>query len=164
LNRKIIGGVSALAVVATGTALYFAGPALAGDSHDDTTVSASHPNHHPANRRIRQFRRIAGVHGQATVRTKNGFVQVDWQRGQLTGKNGGTLTVRSLDGTVWQWRTDGATKVRKDGRRSAVAALTTGDFVLVAGRADGTDRTAKRVLVPRRVPPRATQTPTPTPS
>jgi hypothetical protein len=35
--------------------------------------------------------------------------------------------------------------------------------VFVAGRADG-GRTARRVVVPKKVPPRATQTPTPSPS
>lgn len=163
MNRKIIGGLSALAVVATGTGLYLAGPALAGDTHGTTTVAASaSPKQRPAGRRL--ARRIRGVHGQATVRTKNGFRQVDWQRGRLTGKNGGTLTVRSLDGTTLQWRTDGNTKVRKDARRSDVASLTTGDFVLVAGLDDGGARTARRVVVPRRVPPKATQTPTPSAS
>jgi hypothetical protein len=163
LNRKIIGGLSALAVVATGTGLYFAGPALAGDSHDNTTVAASrNAKQRPMNRRIP--RRVRGVHGQATVRTKKGFVEVVWQRGQLTAKSGDTLTVRSLDGTTWQWKTDGTTKVRKDARRSGVTALATDDFVFVVGREDGDARTAKRVLVPRKVPPRATQTPTPSPS
>ena len=164
MNRKIIGGVSALAVVATGTGLYLAGPALAGDTHDTTTVAASqNPKQRPANRR-RLARRVRGVHGQATVRTKNGFRQVDWQRGQLTAENGGTLTVRSLDGTTFQWKTNGNTKIRKDAKRSDVASLTTGDFVLVAGPDDNGARTARRVVVPRRVPPKATQTPTPSAS
>lgn len=167
MNRKIIGGMSALTVVAAGTGLYLAGPALAGDSPDAPTVAATSqsPRQGPVNRRLRpRFRqRVRGVHGQATVRTRNGFREVVWQRGQLTAKDGGTLTVRSLDGTTWQWETDGNTKVRKDARRSDLGALMTGEFVLVAGTETG-GRTARHVVVPRNVPQRATETPTPSPS
>jgi hypothetical protein len=99
------------------------------------------------------------------VRTKKGFVQIGWQRGRLTGKNGGTLTVRSLDGTVWQWQTDGKTRVRKDGQKSATANLATGDYVVLAGTVGpGNKHTARAVIVPKKVPAKATQSPTPAPT
>lgn len=166
MNRKMLGGLTAVAAVATGSGLYLAGPALAGDSHSDTVtaLSQSPKNQRHPNRPIRRLRRIGGVHGQTTVRTKKGFVQVAWQRGRLTASGGGTVTVRSLDGTTWQWSTNGTTKVGKDGRRSTVAALAANDYVFVAGRMNGGTRVALRVLAPKRVPAKATQTPTPSPS
>ena len=115
--------------------------------------------------RARRLARRAGVHGEATVRTKKGFVQIAWQRGQLTGKSGDTLTVRSLDGTVWQWQTDGKTRVRKDGKKVAVANLATNDYIVLAGpTASGGKHTAKVVIAPKKVPARATQSPTPAPT
>lgn len=165
MNKKILAGVSALAAGAIGTGVYLASPASAGAPDEAAAqvaaaaasdAPADRPGRHPG----RRFARVRGIHGQATVRTKDGFAQVDWQRGTLTATSGGTLTVRSLDGTTWQWKTDDKTRVRKGGERSEASKLAVGDFVVVAGPASG-GRTARVVLVPRRVPPRATQSPAP---
>lgn len=159
MNKKIIAGVSALAAGALGTGVYLAAPAAGSPDAAASNASASvpdRPGRHPA----RWHAHARGIHGQATVQTKGGFVQVVWQRGSLTAANGGTLTVRSLDGTTWQWKTDDSTRVRKDGQRSEISKLAVGDFVAVTGR-DGGGRTARVVVVPKRVPPRATQSPTP---
>ncbi|GAA4609107.1 hypothetical protein GCM10023195_36390 [Actinoallomurus liliacearum] len=157
MNKKILGGVSALAVGVVGTGVYLAVPASAGPSPSTTTKAAKqHPGH-----RARRVRAVRGIHGQATVRTKKGFAQVDWQRGTLTATSGGTLSVRSVDGTTWQWKTDGTTKVRKDGAKSAVSKLASGDFVVILGRDASGARTANRVVVPKKVPAKATTSPTP---
>src|SRR5262249_44600057 len=113
----------------------------------------------------RRALRRAGVHGEASVRTKKGFVQIAWQRGQLTGKSGNTLTIRSLDGTVWQWTADGKTRVRKNGQKSAVTNLATNDFVVIAGTVgSGNKHQARAVVVPKKVPAKATQPPKPAPT
>ncbi len=185
MKKLVIGGVSALAVGAVGTGIYLAGPASAGGNTDLAAASeqvAGQVAGEPAadqqagqqagkdgkNARQRpRIRRLVrrGVHGEATVRTKKGFVQIAWQRGQVTGKSGGTLTVRSLDGTVWQWQSDGKTRVRKGGQKSAVANLATNDFVVVAGTVGpGNKHAARAVIVPKKVPARATQTPKPAPT
>lgn len=193
MKKLVIGGASALAVGVVGAGVYLANPASAG-STELTTASqqvadqiAGQPadqqagqqtgrqpgdqaSRRPGQRfrrraRILRLARRAGVHGEATVRTKKGFVQIAWQRGQLTAKNGGTLTVRSLDGTVWQWQTDDKTRVRKDGQKSTVSNLATNDFIVIAGQAaGGNKRTARAVIVPKRVPAKATQSPTPAPT
>jgi hypothetical protein len=186
LKKLVIGGASALAVGAVGAGIYLANPASAGNT-ELTTASAQVAGQvagEPADQqtdqqqhdqrpglrarqrmRVQRLARHAGVHGEATVRTKKGFVQIAWQRGQLTGRSGNTLTIRSLDGTVWQWQTDGTTRVRKDGQKSTVATLATGDFVVIAGQATGgNERSAKFVIVPKKVPAKATQPPTPAPT
>lgn len=195
MKKLVIGGASAIAVgaVAGGVYLSSAGPASAGDTElaaasqqvadqvaggqpvdQQTDQQADQPDQqanqnprHRARQRIRARRmlRRAGVHGEASVRTKKGFVQIAWQRGLLTGKSGNTLTIRSLDGTVWQWTADGRTRVRKDGQKSAVANLATNDFVVIAGTAGpGNKHDARAVIVPKRVPAKATQSPTPAPT
>lgn len=159
MNKKILGGVSALAVGVVGTGVYLAVPAAAGPSPNTPArakAAGRHPGRHP-----RAAHAARGIHGQATVRTKQGFAQVDWQRGTLTAANGGTLSVRSADGVTWQWRTDGTTKVRKTGARSTVSGLAAGDFVVVLGRDASGTRTARRVIVPKKIPARATASPAP---
>jgi hypothetical protein len=176
MKKLVVGGVSALAVGVVGAGVYLAVPAsgsteatvstaseqvagqVAGDKADDQKDGQ---RNRPRMRRL--IRR--GVHGEATVRTKKGFVQITWQRGVLTAKSGTSLTVRSLDGTVWTWQTDGKTRVRKDGDKSALDKLATNDYVVVAGTlGSGNARSAKAVVVPKKVPAKATQSPTPTSS
>lgn len=175
MNKLVVSGVSALAVGVVGAGVYLALPASA--NAEATTASeqvaaqvAGEPMASRQDQKIRprlRVRRLArrGVHGEATVRTKKGFVQVAWQRGQLTSKSGNTLTVRSLDGAVWTWTTDGNTRVRKDGQKSAVSNLATNDYVVIAGLVgSGNAHTARAVIVPKKVPARATQSPAPAPS
>jgi hypothetical protein len=191
MKKLFIGGASALAVgaVAGGVYLGSAGPASAGDTElaaasqqvadqvaegqpaDQQTDQApdqqasQNPRQQRRPRMRRRALRRAGVHGEASVRTKKGFVQIAWQRGRLTGRSGNTLTIRSLDGTVWQWTADGRTRVRKNGQKSAVANLATNDFVVVAGTVgSGNKHQARAVVVPKKVPAKATQSPKPAPT
>lgn len=171
MNTKVLGGVSALAVGVVGTGVYLSVPASAGSAasagSSQAEPAAAYSRHarpgQQARQAFRALRRHAGVHGDATVRTKNnGFVQVTWQRGVLTGKSGSTLTVRSLDGATWQWQTTKATKFHKNGRPAGLSTLSVNDFVLVYGRAGaGDSRSAKQVFAPKKVPAKATQSPTP---
>lgn len=159
MNKKIIGGTSALAVGIVGAGVYLAIPASAGASPKPATTANAGKNATAKKHGRHPLRAARGIHGEATVRTKKGFTQADWQRGTLTAANGGTLTVRSLDGVTWQWKTAKGTRVRKDGSRSAVSKLATGDSVVVVGRNAGGTRTAKIVVVPKRV--KGTKTPAP---
>ena len=165
MNNKVIGGVSALAIGVIGTGVYLAVPASAGGSQNSAATASqsklTDQQKQNAKQRAKRLRGV-GVHGQATVRTKKGFVQIAWQRGQLTAKSGNSITVRSLDGTTWQWQTDGKTRVRKNGQRSALSALAVKDFVLVGGPDAANNRhAAQRVIVPKKVPAKATQSPAP---
>jgi hypothetical protein len=170
VNKKVLGGVSALAVGVVGTGVYLAVPASAGSPQAEPAAASSQPkagqakdHQAKAKQRRKALRRRAGVHGDATVRTKkNGFVQVTWQRGVLTAKSANGFTVRSLDGTTWQWQTAKNTKFHKDGKKADLSKLAANDFVLVSGRAGaGNSRTANQVFAPKKVPAKATQSPTP---
>jgi hypothetical protein len=164
VNKKVLGGVSALAIGVVGTGVYLAVPASAGSPQAvPAAASDKQPNAKQRQKARKALRRRAGVHGDATVRTKkNGFVQVTWQRGVLTAKSGSTFTVRSLDGTTWQWQVAKGTKFHKDGQKADLTKLAANDFVLVYGRAGaGNSRTANRVFAPKKVPAKATQSPTP---
>ena len=166
MNKKVLGGVSALAIGVVGTGVYLAVPASAGSPQAEPAAASSQKakqgkQGQKAKQARKAVRRRVGVHGDATVRTKKGFVQVTWQRGVLTSTSGGTLSVRSLDGTTWQWKTAKATKFRKDGQKTAIAKLASNDYVLVLGRSSGGTRTANRVIVPKKVPAKATQSPSP---
>jgi hypothetical protein len=177
MKKLVIGGASALAVGAVGTGIYLAGPASAGGNTELAAASeqvagqvAGEPaaDQKPGQKGKRpRIRRLVqrGVHGEASIRTKKGFVQIAWQRGQVTAKNGGTLTVRSLDGTVWQWQTDGKTRVRKSGQKSSTTDLAGNDFVVIAGTVGpGNKHAARAVIVPRKLPAKATQSPKPIPT
>jgi hypothetical protein len=181
MKKLVIGGASALAVGAVGTGIYLAGPASAGGSTELTAASeqvagqvAGEPtaDQKPGQKGDKKgkrprIRRLAqrGVHGEASVRTKKGFVQIAWQRGQVTAKSGGTLTIRSLDGTVWQWTTAKNTRVRKNGQKSSTTNLSGNDFVVIAGTVGpGNKHSARAVVVPKKVPAKATQSPTPAPT
>jgi hypothetical protein len=162
VNRKVLGGVSALAVGVVGTGVYLAVPASAGGGSPSPSASAKQkPGQQNKQQRLKKRAMRAGVHGQATVRRKDGFVQVSWQRGQVTAKKSGTVSVRSLDGTTWQWHTDGKTRVRKDGQKSALADLAVKDFVVLTGTDASGAHTAKLIVVPKKVPAKATQSPAP---
>jgi hypothetical protein len=168
VNKKVLSGVSTLAIGVVGTGVYLAVPASAGSPQAQPAASSSQPKAKQGQKgkqaaRRKALRRRAGVHGQATVRTKkNGFVQVTWQRGVLTAKSGSGFTVRSLDGTTWQWQTAKGTKFHKDGSKADLSKLAVNDFVLVYGRAGaGNSRSANQVFAPKKVPAKATQSPTP---
>jgi hypothetical protein len=181
MKKLVIGGASALAVGAVGTGIYLAGPASAGGNTELTAASEQvanqvagqpaadqKPGQKPGQKGKRpRIRRLVqrGVHGEASVRTKKGFVQIAWQRGQLTSKSGTTLTIRSLDGTVWQWTTAKNTRVRKNGQKSSTTNLSGNDFVVIAGTVGPDDKhSARAVIVPKKVPAKATQSPTPAPT
>ncbi|WP_067487862.1 hypothetical protein [Actinomadura hibisca] len=155
-NKKTVAaGVGAASLLGLG--LYLAVPAAANPSPAPSpSASERHDraNRHPGDAKGKH--KLArwgqrGVHGEATVKAKDGkFTLRTWQRGQLTAKSGATLTVKSEDGVTWQWTTDAKTRVGKKGAKSSVAALATGDRVIVVGQRDGNTRTAKLVRAPKK--------------
>lgn len=96
------------------------------------------------------FRRGPGVHGEATVKDrKTGrWVDREWQRGQVTGVSGKTVSVKSKDGATWQWTLSGATSIKRGGKSVAESALQKGDAVFVVGTKDGSVNDARRVFAP----------------
>lgn len=159
-NRKALAaGIGAAGLLGLG--LYVAVPASAADPSPAPSSSArpgAHPGKahprgdHPRGdrpRKARPHRQFRGVHGEATVRRKDGFHLATWQRGKVTAVSGTSLTVRSADGASWTWTANGGTRVRKNGEKAGLKALATGDQVVVAGERSGGTRTARLVRVPK---------------
>ncbi|TYK50437.1 DUF5666 domain-containing protein [Actinomadura decatromicini] len=167
IDRKTIAaGVGAAGLLGLG--LYLAVPAAADDPSPSSSPSArphhwdkGHPEQgRPENGRPGQPHRwgrggfrggggLGGVHGEATVRRKDGFHLAVWQRGKITAVSGTTLTVRSDDGVSWTWTTNDKTFVRKNGDKAELKSLANGDQVMVAGERSGETRTARVVRVPK---------------
>jgi hypothetical protein len=183
VNKRILGGAAAMgaAAIAAG-GLYLSMPTAAttagGGGGGGTTAGVAavagardtqgtdgtqqdrqegHFGHHRD--KVGRFGRFGGLHGETTVRRKDGFVRVAFQRGTVTEVAAGAITVRSLDGTTQRWATTADTRVRRHGEKSEGGKVARGDFAFVFGLADG--RKARFVMVPERVPPRATQAPSP---
>lgn len=125
-----------------GAGLYIAVPAFATSPQSPSAAPTKEhkQRHHPR-------RAMRGIHGEATVKRKDGFAKVNWQRGELTAVSANTLTVRSADGTSWTWTTTKDTRVRKNKAKAALTALAAKDQVVVFGPLEGTTRTAKAVVV-----------------
>lgn len=88
------------------------------------------------------------VHAEATVDLpKKGLVTYTADGGTLSSVGAGALTVREKTGDTVSVATNAATKVRKDGKRAAVAALEVGDRVVVISEKRGTSIVALHVLV-----------------
>ncbi|QXJ22865.1 hypothetical protein AGRA3207_003933 [Actinomadura graeca] len=154
-NKKTLAaGIGAAGLLGLG--LYLAVPAAADDPAPSPSASPSatgkpHPDHgmkRPWAHEGRRGRGGLGIHGEATVRRKDGFGLNTWQRGKVTGLSGAALTVRSEDGASWTWTTDANTRVRKKGDQAKVSDLKNGDEVLVFGERSGDTRTAKIVRAP----------------
>jgi transcription elongation factor len=148
-NRKTIAaGAGAAGLLGLG--LYFSVPAFADDPAPSPSPTAHAGKGHPGKGHpLRRARALRGVHGEATVKRKDGFHLATWQRGKVTAVSATGVTVRSDDGVSWTWTSDGKTHVRKNGEKSSLKGLAGGDQVLVAGERSGGTRTARVIRVPR---------------
>ncbi len=97
------------------------------------------------------LRHLRGLHGEFTVRAKDGtFRELAFERGIVVAASGKNVTVRAADGTTWAWTFVTDTIVRKDGARSTTASLATGDPVFVGGPQYGAVRDARLIIIPKK--------------
>lgn len=167
MDRKIIGGAAAFtaAMVAAG-GVYLAMPASATPAGASTTLTGSpqakqakqakRGEREQGRHRAGPRRKLGGLHGEATVRRKGEFVRVGYQRGSVTAASATAITVRSLDGTTWQWTIDADARIRRHGEKSKAGAVAKGDWTFVAG---SPQRDADVVIVPRKAPAKASAAP-----
>ncbi|NKZ07911.1 DUF5666 domain-containing protein [Actinomadura latina] len=150
-TKTIAAGLGAAGILGVG--LYLAVPASAADPSPSPSASPTqyrdHPGHPGKGHPFLRARALRGVHGEATVKRKDGFHLATWQRGKITSVSSTGLTVRSDDGASWTWTANGDTRVRKDGGQAALKDLANGEQVLVAGERSGETRTARLVRVPK---------------
>ncbi|GAA4078751.1 hypothetical protein [Actinomadura miaoliensis] len=155
-TKTLIAGAGAAGVLGLG--LLVAVPAVADPSPAPSTSASPDKGdrhqwkrqpHRWAARKGHGMRGGQGVHGEATVRRDGGFRVVTWQRGEVTGRSGAVVTVRSADGASWQWTTNDKTRFRRDGEKSQLSAVKNGDQVIVVGESTGATRTAAAFRVPK---------------
>ena len=132
-RTALITGAAVAALVASG------GVAYAVSSAPTTTSTTSTSSSAPA--KTKHHRQLLGrvAHGEVTLAGKDHRV-VDLQRGQVQSVSSTSVTVKSDDGFTASYTVTGSTKIRKDGKASAIGDVHTGDkVVIVATKANGTD-------------------------
>ncbi len=169
---RVIGVAVAAGLVIGGV---FAGSALAGGSSGATAkltgqaatlnaalsaagnTSAGKSGHRPG--AIARLRRLGGMYGQVSYRTKTGTTRtLAFERGVISSA-GSDLVVRAANGTTWTWQFTSNSVVRKAGAKTTRSALTTGERVIVAGPVAAGTRDARVIVVRPAAAPRATPSP-----
>lgn len=115
-------------------------PAGAGESAAPKQKGHRHP-------RLRRYVMRHTLHGDVTVKTKNGTATVAVQRGTVQSVTATSVTVKSSDGFTETWTLTGDTKVRADKKAADRSAVTKGEEIGIAGRQQGKTDTARLVVV-----------------
>ena len=84
------------------------------------------------------------LHGEATLAGEQHRV-IAFQRGVVQKVSATSLTVKSEDGFTASYVLNGDTKVRKQGDKSTISAIKSGDHVRVLALKDGSTLTAKAI-------------------
>ena len=86
------------------------------------------------------------LHGEVTVRTKDGTKTIIMARGEVTALTGDAITVKSSDGVETSFRIDGDTRFGFRNEPDPRAELKVGEDAFVAGEKAGDSAVAKRVV------------------
>ena len=95
----------------------------------------------------RRYLRANTLHGEITVRGKNGTKTIVVQRGSVTAVNATGLTVKSTDGYTLTWALSGPPRVVQNRKKVDASALKTGEQVGVAGTKDGSADDARLIAI-----------------
>ncbi|AEH07861.1 MULTISPECIES: hypothetical protein [Protofrankia] len=86
------------------------------------------------------------LHGDATVRTDDGYQVVTYQRGELTNVSQTSATIKSKDGYEATYAVTGDTDLWIDGDDAGIGDFKTGTTVVVAAAVDGDTRTVEHLV------------------
>ena len=86
------------------------------------------------------------LHGEVTVRTKDGTKTIVLAGGEVTALSGDAITVKSSDGVETSFRIDGDTRFGFRNEPDPRAELKVGEDAFVAGEKAGDSAVAKRVV------------------
>jgi hypothetical protein len=151
------GGAVAGSDLAGGTAPSPAGPGATLNAALSAAGSSASTTH-PRLGAIARLRRLGGMYGQFSVRTKAGATRtITFERGVVTSA-GTDLVVRAANGTTWTWHFIPGTVVRKGGAKGSRTDLSRGEHVIVAGPLAAGARDARLIVV------RGTKAAAPSPS
>ncbi len=119
--------------------------------------------------RLQRLARVGGknlVHAEIVIDRNGTLVTFQVDRGTVSTVGSGTLTIAEAGARSETVATADATRVRKDGKKAAVAALQKGDQVVVVSRVENGKATAAFILVPKpkdAAPSKGTNPATPAP-
>jgi preprotein translocase subunit YajC len=145
-TAALIGGVGTAALAATGTGSSSPSTTASGSSATGT-AAAGKTKHHRAKEALLKLRALQ--HATWVTADKDGktFLTHDAIRGSVTAVSPTSITVKSADNVSETYVVDSATKVHQRGTKTAssIAAVKTGDEVVVAGTGTST-LTATQIL------------------
>jgi hypothetical protein len=96
---------------------------------------------------IRKYLRGNTLHGEVTVRAKDGTKTIVVQRGSVTAVSGSSLTVKSTDGYTLTWTLADKATIVQDKKKVETSALKTGEQIGVAGTKDGSADDARLIAI-----------------
>jgi hypothetical protein len=135
IKQKIAAAAVGVALLGGGAGLAVAMGGTSSAAPTDSAAAAQQPQgQQPGGRKAgAQFlRRVE--HGDLTVRTKNGFDKVQYDRGKVTSKTGNSFTLQRPDNVSVTIKVDGNTKYRGV---SSIDELQVGKPTIVVSK-DGT--------------------------
>jgi hypothetical protein len=111
IKQKIAAAAVGVALLGGGAGLAVAMGGTSSAATTDATAAAQAPTQKGARKAGGQFLRRV-VHGDLTVRAKDGFQQVTYDRGKVTSKTGNSLTLQRPDNVTVTITVDSNTKYR----------------------------------------------------
>ncbi|MBV8960466.1 MAG: hypothetical protein JOZ37_06750 [Actinobacteria bacterium] len=113
IKQKIAAAAVGVALLGGGAGLAVAmgGTSSAATTDTAATAAAQAPGQKGARRPGAQFLRRV-VHGDLTVKAKDGFEKVTYDRGTVTAKNGNSFTLQRPDNATVTIKVDNNTKYR----------------------------------------------------
>lgn len=171
------GGFAAVALTASGTPAGTQGPAAspasatqANNAELNALLSAATGAATGTSTRttrlgpLRRLRRIGGLYGSITYRTKTGDRTLAVERGTIESVTGSNVVVRASDGTTMTWQLVSDTVVRDKGAKSATSALSGGQLVFVGGPVVSGAKDARLIVIRTGGSVKAPATPAPSSS
>lgn len=134
IKQKIVAAAVGVALFGGGAGIAVAMSGTSSAATTDSTAAAQQPAGQAGGRKAgAQFlRRVE--HGDLTVRTKDGFDKVQYDRGKVAAKTGNSFTLQRPDNVSVTIKVDGSTKYRGI---SSLDELQTGKPTVVVSK-DGT--------------------------
>jgi hypothetical protein len=96
---------------------------------------------------IRQYLRKNTLHGEVTVKGKDGATTIVVQRGTVTAVTSTGVSVKSTDGFAQSWTFGDKLRVVQDKKTVQTSALKTGAEIGIAGTKDGGKDSARLIAV-----------------
>jgi len=141
------GGGTANAAGQSGTAASTA-QLSALQSAANATTSAGTATRTAASARhgIRPLRRLGGMYGSFTFKTKSGDKTLSYERGTVESVSSANIVVRAADGTTMTWLLVSNTVVRDHGK-SSTSRLSDGQVIFVGGPVTSGAHDARLVVI-----------------